>query len=91
MLPCSQEICTFQLLLFVINSPNFRVSHQKHFHNSSVMKSLTVWHFPFEYPQAFLGYEPFYSENAVIFFPSQRFSTYDFIYRNAASAILSDI
>ena len=37
------------------------------------MKSLTVWHFSYEYLQDFLGYELFCLENVLIFFPSQRF------------------
>ena len=32
------------------------------------MKSVTVWHFSYEYLQDFLGYEPFCSENVSIFF-----------------------
>ena len=50
-----------------------------------------MWHFSYEYLQEFLGYEPLRSENVLIFSPSRRFSAYNFIYRNAASIILSDI
>ena len=32
------------------------------------MKSLTVCHLPYEYLQAFLGYDPFCFENVSIFF-----------------------
>ena len=31
------------------------------------MKSLTAWHFSYEYLQEFLGYEPFCSQNVLIF------------------------
>ena len=37
------------------------------------MKSLTVWHFSYEYLQDFLGYDLCCLENVLIFFPLQRF------------------
>ena len=61
----------FSCYFCVINSLNFWVINQKVFHNSSVMnevmKSLTVWHFSYEYLQEFLGYESFCFENVLIF------------------------
>ena len=37
------------------------------------MKSLTVWHFSYEYLREFLGYGPFCSENVLIFPPHRGF------------------
>ena len=45
MLPCWQQICAFQLLLFWYKLAQFLGGKLELFHNSSVMKSLTVWHF----------------------------------------------
>ena len=57
---------------------------------SSVVKSVTVCHFSYEYlqDQEFPGYAPFCSENVLIFSPSRRFFAYNSIYRYATSIIL---
>ena len=69
MLPCWQQICAFQLLLFWCKIAQFLSDKLKVFHNSSAMASLTVWHFSHEYLQEFLGCGLFCSENVLTFFP----------------------
>ena len=81
----------FSWYSFGINSPIFQVANQKNFQNYFVMKSVTVCHFSYEYLQEFLGSEPFCFENLLIFCPSRRFSTYNFIYRIATKVIISEI
>ena len=50
------QICAFSCYFFGINSPNFWMTNWKVFRNSSVMKSLTVRHFSYEYLHKFLGF-----------------------------------
>ena len=57
MLLCWQQICAFRLLLFWYKIPPVFGCQLETFHSSSVMRSLTVWHFSYEYLQEFLGYE----------------------------------
>ena len=57
MLLCWQQICAFHLLFFWYKIAPVFGWQLETFHSSSVMRSLTVWHFSYEYLQEFLGYE----------------------------------
>ena len=88
-----RQIGAFQLLLFwnkLRKFVGYKLESFPQFSSNEVCNSVVFfYHTMNEYLQKFLGYEPFRFENVLIFLPFTEVSTYNFIYKNATSAILS--